>query len=222
MSNYISLSHVFKEKLSAYGDGTGLKIESLKSLANGDSSNNSALSFSSYFEIHIDFPLHFRPDGKKSSDYEIWNLIFNKIGIFKLSIQEENLIIYENLKEKSKILKKDTEFLMIKTGYSDFRNGEKYWKFNPGFHPNLAAFLRSHFQSLKGSGFDTISLSCYQNREMGRAAHKEFLCKNNLLIVQDLNLSNVNCNTEIKRLVVVLFLVENIEAATVNVLTENE
>ena len=39
---------------------------------------------------------------------------------------------------------------------------------------------------------DTISLTSYQNRVLGRESHRKFLGENDILLVEDMNLKNLN------------------------------
>lgn len=222
MINYISLSYILSDRISAYGNGDKLEIKKIKSITLGDTSNNSLLKLSAHLGTHIDFPYHFCNNGKKSSDYLINELIFTKIGIIEVKINEEDLVINENIIINSEKLANDIDFLLIKTGYCNFRYEERYWKFNPGFHQELAKFLRKKFPFIRAIGFDSISLSSFQHREIGRLAHKEFLCINNILIVEDMDLSKINSTSKIKKLIIAPLVVQDIEAAPVTVIAELE
>jgi len=220
MSDFINLSYCLSADLTAYGNGERFSADFVKSISSGDSSNNSFLRFSAHLGTHIDFPFHFCNDGKKSSDYFLKDFIFNNIAIIEVDVDDNNIIINDGLKIKCQNIPENINFLLIKTGYSDFREKEKYWNCNLGFHPSLAAFLKSKFPLLRSIGFDSISLSSYKYRELGREAHKEFLCKHNILIIEDMDLSGVDSKSQIKQIFAVPLLIKELDASPVNVIAE--
>ena len=72
-----------------------------------------------------------------------------------------------------------------------FENGETADNY-PGFAPILANKLREKFPNLKVIGMDFISLTSYQNRELGREAHRMFLGGDRpILLVEDMDLSKI-------------------------------
>ncbi len=222
-NNYILLSYYLSSNLSAYGNGKRISIKKLRSISTGDSSNNSALQFSSHLGTHIDFPYHFCNDGQKSNDYNISDFIFNCIGVIYLNDFKKGnqyLILKESIVNQVERLDENIDFLIIKTGFCEIRNEEKYWSSNPGLHPELASYLRGKFNLLRAIGFDSISLSSYKHREIGRVAHREFLCKNKYLIIEDMNLSQITPRTIIKKVTIAPLLVEGIDGTPVTVIAE--
>jgi len=201
MSKWVYLSYEMSESLSNYGNGKGIEIEWIRSMDRGDTSNNSALKLPSHTGTHLDYPFHFYNNGKKGSDYSVMDHVFESVSIIDISnetiqdylIRTNNLTLPENNK---------TRFLIIKTGFCEKRTKEEYWNFNWGFAPETAGFLKSKLPSLKAIGFDLISLSSYQQRETGRIAHKEFLEKNDILIIEDMDLSHISQNTIVNNLIV--------------------
>lgn len=209
------------ENLSNYGGSKGIEIEWLRRMDKGDASNNSALKLSSHTGTHIDYPLHFFNEGKSGSDYQAGNFVFNEVGILDISKAEvkDYLISTKNLENT---LPSSVNFLIIKTGFCNARNEEKYWNFNWGLGLGTADFLKTSFPQLKAIGFDLISLSSYQQRETGRAAHKEFLEKNDILIVEDLDLKQITSSTKIKTLVVAPLRFVGADGSPVTILAELE
>jgi arylformamidase len=201
MSNWIYLSYELSADLSNYGGAAGIGIEWVRMMEKGDTSNNSLLQLPAHTGTHIDYPLHFYKEGKSGSNYTAGDLVFSSVGIMDISQSTVNdhLIEPDHLKE---ILPGDIDFLIIKTGFCEGRSEEKYWKYNWGFAPATASYLKSIFPQLKAIGFDLISLSSYQQREIGREAHKEFLEKNDILIVEDMDLRTISVNTMIRTLIV--------------------
>jgi len=115
----------------------------------------------------------------------------------------------------------NTDLLIIKTGFSLLRQEEAYWKNNPGFAPELAAFFREHLPHLRMLGFDSISLSSFAHRETGREAHKAFLDHPRpVLLLEDMNLSMVDGRFWLKRVIVSPLRVEDADASPCTVFAE--
>lgn len=219
MSNWEFLSYEMTGSLTNYGGSKGIEIEWLRRMDKGDTSNNSALKFSSHTGTHIDFPLHFYVEGKTGSEYSASNFVFTKVGVLDISAADVHSYLISNRDLKNN-LSSDLEFLIIKTGFCNRRNDTKYWEHNWGFAPETANFLKEKFPNLKAIGFDLISLSSYQQRETGRVAHKEFLEKNDILIVEDMDLQNIFGETKIKTLIVSPLRFEGADGAPVTILAE--
>lgn len=219
-NNWIFLSYELSPDLSNYGNSAGIEIDSVRSMERGDTSNNSFLRLPSHTGTHIDYPFHFYKEGKTGSDYLAGNFIFPKVGVLDISgIEPEHYLITPECLS-GKALEGDYDFLIIKTGFCHYRNEEKYWKYNWGWAPQTADFFRQKYPSLKAVGFDLISLSSYQQREVGRVAHKAFLEKNNILIVEDLDLSAINKHTKIGQLIVAPLRFAEADGAPVTILAQ--
>jgi|688.fasta_scaffold594822_2 arylformamidase len=219
MNNWIYLSYELAPELSNYGGSTGIEIEWLRRMDKGDTSNNSALKLSSHTGTHIDYPLHFFKEGKTGSDYKAAHFVFTKVGIINITQRNiaDYLISSEDLENN---LSNDIDFLIIKTGFCNARNEEKYWKYNWGFAPETATYLKTRFPDIRAIGFDCISLSAYQQREIGRIAHKEFLEKNDLLIIEDLDLRYVDINTHMVQLIIAPLRFTGADGAPVTIMAE--
>ncbi len=180
--NIIFLSHFINEATPVYGgDNNVIKIEKIRSISNGDTSNNLQLSFPSHVNTHIDFPYHFNDNGKKCNNYNASRWVFNKIGFIKCSVNE-----IENHISK---LPRDIECLILKTGFEKFRGTEKYWKEQPIINANIAQILKSNFPKIRLFGFDMISLTSKLDREEGKKAHIAFLIENDILVLEDMHLN---------------------------------
>lgn len=85
-------------------------------------------------------------------------------------------------------------------------------------HPDAISFLRVTFLSLRCIGMDTISISPYQNRELGRIAHKTAMeDKENgysqpLLILDGLNLKPILEGKKIGALKVCPWLIQGVDS----------
>lgn len=216
------LSYELTEDLSNYGGSKGIEIEWVKRMDKGDPSTNSYLRLPAHTGTHIDYPLHFFAQGKTGSHYSASDLVYNRIGVIDISLENitDYLINNTHLKNTLHSAPEDTEFLIIKTGFTHKRDTEEYWKLNWGFAPETAAFLKKTFPHLKAIGFDLISLSSYQQRETGRVAHKEYLEVFDILIVEDLDLKKVSSKTTIQTLIVSPLRFKEADGAPVNVIAQ--
>lgn len=191
LSQYIYLSYFMDEKTPLYGGGKGISIVSERSIANGDTANTKYLAFQNHSGTHVDFPNHFFETGKTSESFSADQWIFRKPFMVKKTAEENEIITLSG--EELEKVPQDTDFLIIKTGFGKFRMEEKYWKYNPGFSPKLANILRIQFPLLRFIGMDFISLTSFQNRELGREAHRSFLGgEHPIMLIEDMDLSQLN------------------------------
>lgn len=183
--NPIYLSHFLSESTPSYGGEEGvIHFEQIRSIKRGDPSNNLRLVFPNHIGTHIDFPYHFDDLGKKCEDYAPSFWIFNKIGVINCSI--------EMLPMDIKKLPGDLEILILQTGFSKYRDTREYWASQPVIPSNYASILRHQFPNLRIFGFDMISLTSKLDRVEGKKAHINFLIKENILILEDMNLESLN------------------------------
>jgi len=218
-SKYIFLSYILDSSLSAYGNGERINIKELSSINKNCTSNNTKLSLPTHFGTHLDFPFHFSMDGKTGDYYKAEDFIFKNVKIIDINyINKDNKIIHLSDLENIENISNNIDFLIIKTHYCTIRNKKKYWFNNPGLAPELSGDLKKMFPRLKAIGFDSISLSNFQNRALGRAAHKEFLCENNFLILEDMNLSSIDYKSNIEELYLSPLLFKNADGAPTTVI----
>ena len=185
ISDAIYLSYFIDEQTPAYGGAKDtIKIDRIRSIKNGDNSNNLELRFPGHIGTHIDFPYHFSNSGKKLEDYPASFWLFNKVGFIQCDIAEVGSSI--------KDLPSDIECLLLKTGFSVNRGAEVYWAAQPIIPASLADLLKESFPQLRVFGFDLISLTSKLDRDEGKKAHLQFLVQNNILLLEDMNLEHLN------------------------------
>ena len=204
------LSYFIDENTPAYGGSKNefsLKIKS--SIKNGDTANSKEIKMNNHIGTHIDFPNHFSNDGKKSSDYPPSFWVFNKVGFMNCRIEE--------LLSKLKNLNKDIEILILKTDFGINRDIDVYWKSQPVIPSNYAKILKDYFPKLRVFGFDMISLTSKLDRAEGKRAHVEFLLKNDILILEDMNLESLKDTP--KCVIISPFLVEGADGTPCTVIT---
>jgi kynurenine formamidase len=185
MDKIIYLSYFLNESTPAYGGEEGSVIfDRVKSIANGDTSNNLKLTFPNHIGTHIDFPFHFDLDGKKGSEYPADFWVFNSVGFIQCDVN--------SIEEHLNGLPTDIEFLILKTGFATNRGEEVFWKEQPVIKAYLASVFKSKFPKLRLFGFDMISLTSKLDRPEGKQAHLSFLIDNEILILEDMNLENLS------------------------------
>ena len=188
--NSIYLSHVISNNTPCFGGARDVEISRNSSIDNGDSSNSLSVKFKNHIGTHIDFPLHFSDIGKSQAYYDSDFWFFNNIAVIRYGAGKDEIITAEKLYLNK--IPAATDFLIINTGFQKHRGTDIYWNNNPGLAPELAGVLKDKFHKLRVIGFDFISLSSYQNRLVGRDAHKAFLVKNEILVIEDMKLDELN------------------------------
>jgi len=203
MNNKIYLSYLLDENTPTYGNRNKFEVEKKSNIKNGDIVNDSFIKTTVHIGTHIDMPYHFYENGQTIEDFDIDYFIFDKI-LF-VEIEPKELIINKKLKEKlSFINNKDSfEAIIVKTGICYKREEKSFWEQNYGFDPSLANFIRKNFPNVRVFGFDSISVSSFQNRLTGRESHKQFLNPEEpILLIEDMDLRNINSDNDIKKMIV--------------------
>lgn len=216
----ISLSHPLNSVTPCYGGKKeSLSIEPLSSIRDGATSNSLKISMTNHVGTHMDFPRHFHENGPTLSDYSAHDLVFSSPCWVDLSCDPEHMISISDLEGK---ISRESDFILIRTGFEKYRQQDLYWKNNPGFLPEVGFWLREEFEYIRGVGFDFISLTCFQKRELGREAHRAFLSPyqnySPILIVEDMKLKTVK--PPLKKLILAPLLIENADGAPVTALAE--
>ena len=186
---WLRLYHTLSPSTIGYGGRGGLGIKVIKSINLGDSCNQVHLSLSNHLGSHVDAPRHFSNDGLAVNDYPINDWFFYNPYLINVPVQEREILSVARFESVLKDCS-GLDILLIRTGFENFRNEKKYWEQSPAFEPGLANYLSKRFSSLRAIGLDTISISSYQHRELGRQAHKAFL-GSNIRIFEDLSLREV-------------------------------
>lgn len=220
MSRWTYLSHPINANTPVYGDAEPFEAVAARSIHNGDTCNTQKWSLSNHLSTHIDFPRHFIDRGKTFKHYppEFW--VCRKTCVVDISpVLPEATITPGQLCLEA--LPHDLELLLIKTGFSKHRRTSAYVRRNPAFSPHIAFELRRQCPQLRIVGFDAISLSSWTNRSLGREAHRAFLDGNHpILILEDMNLSEVDQKTVFREVIVAPLAVSNADAAPCLILAE--
>jgi kynurenine formamidase len=183
--NAAYLSYYLEEDTPCYGGAQGtITFKKSRSISQGDTSNNLHLTFPNHVGTHIDFPYHFNDEGKKLEDYKPDFWLFNHIGFLSCSIGE--------VPERLDQIPEDIELLILKTGFGDYRGETIYWAKQPVIPAHFAQLFRNKFPLLRVFGFDLLSLTSQLNKAEGKQAHLSFLCENDILVLEDMNLKHID------------------------------
>jgi kynurenine formamidase len=214
--NWIYLSHFYNAQTPGYGGKKDFEILEDRCISKGDKCNQFKISMSNHTGTHIDLPFHFHADGKVLQDYSANDWFFEHIECVELNIEKNELIYSHHLPE----LNKQTECLLLKTNFEDYRMEDTYWGENPGVTEELAKFLKSNYKNLKVVGFDFISATAFKKKEEGRLAHLAFLGIEGgppILIIEDMKLSSISKTTKIESLHIAPWLIESADGIPVTV-----
>ncbi|SFV75412.1 Metal-dependent hydrolase [hydrothermal vent metagenome] len=202
-SSYLFLSHILDEKTPTYGNRNKFQKIKKSAILNGDVANDTYIKTTSHIGTHIDMPYHFYENGQTIEDFDINFWIFQN-PLF-IEILPQDFIIKDELLEKLAVVDNRTlyDILIVKTGICHQRDKDIFWEQNYGFAPEIANYLREKFPSIRVFGFDSISVSSFTNRVVGREAHKRFLDpKKPILLLEDMDLRDMNQTTKLKSVIV--------------------
>ncbi|MDX4063840.1 cyclase family protein [Aliarcobacter skirrowii] len=215
MSKVIFLSHILDENTPSYGNRNKFLIEKKSDIQKGDVANDSFIKTTVHIGTHIDMPYHFFENGQTIEDFpaDFWLFSKEEILFLDLKIDKEKLIIRDELINRLEQIKKKSQFsilnyklLIVKTGISNIRGEDRFWTENFGFHPDIYDYLIENFSNIRILGFDSISVSSFANRMLGREAHKRFLNPENpILLLEDMNLRDIDENIVFKEIIIAPF-----------------
>jgi len=211
------LSYTLSENLTAYKNGKRINIVVERNIADGDSCNQTSLELRSHLGTHIDFPYHFDENGKKGDEFRANEFVFNSIYVIFLDISLKDTSLIEEDHFNNHDFKQETDLLIIKTGFCEERFDKKYYNNYPGFSEKLAKYFKSKMPNLRAIGFDLISLSSPLNGDIGKKAHLEFLKQEKIIIIEDMDLRNLDSDSQINTVVVAPLRFENSDGAPVTI-----
>ena len=217
----IFLSHPLSSKTPGYGGKQGFSSEPATCMSCGDSSNSQKWTLSNHIGTHIDCPKHFSENGKTIDQYTAAEWIFKDVFLVNRAASNGEIIGVDDWCDS---IPSTCDLLLLRTGFEAYRNANAYWQSNPGIHPDLASWLRVNRPNIRAIGMDFISVTSYENRPLGRLAHKALLDLqsgpgNPILAIEDMKLSEV---FETPKIVIVSpIIVENADGGPVTVLGLN-
>lgn len=199
----IWLSYSIDNNTPIYGGrNENLNIYKTSSIKEGKIANDTKIESTLHVGTHIDMPCHFYEDGQSIEDFDIDYWFFSK-PLF-IEVEPKNFVIKDELVGILDKIKNDNyDILIIKTGICAFREEEKYWRENYGFAPEIYEYLIEKFPSIRIMGFDSISISSWKDRSLGKVAHKAFLNpKKPILLLEDMDLNNISIEVDLEHVIV--------------------
>lgn len=216
-NRYLYLSYFLDNQTPLYGGAKGIDIIRINQIDKGDTANTKSITLHNHSGTHIDFPNHFIAEGKTSEQYEASFWIFDCPALLKYKALENEIIDLKKVDLRK--IPGETDFLIIKTEFGNHRGTELYWKNNPGLSPESAQTLRDQFPQLRVIGMDFISLSSFQNRALGREAHRQFLGGHRpILLVEDMDLEKLTERP--KKIICTPLMIDKVDGAPVTVIAE--
>ena len=215
----INISYPINKKTPVYPNTPELKISEYRSIANGDSSNNSLITIPSHYGTHLDAPRHFSDKGACISDLTISGAI-NLKNVYCVSLpkQADMPITSGDILSLPKEIS-NAEGILLKTGFcaERLKNPSIYTNTPPWVMGDVPDTLRRLFPNLKLYGSDTISVSSPIHREEGHLAHKGFLCnvEQPILLLEDINLNLVSPSLSPFKLTLYPFFDEDLDGSPV-------
>lgn len=182
--NIIDLSQNIDGKMSVYPVTKKPIIDQIHNI-DKEGYRESELIISSHTGTHIDAPAHILKDGAYLDQLSLEHF-FGKATILDFSMFSNRLIAKKDLELfKDKI--DNTEFLLIKTGWSKYFGKEMYFNGFPTLTEEAAKWL-SQFK-LKGIGIDAISIDTMDTVDF--EVHRALLGKDIIIIENLTNLDAV-------------------------------
>lgn len=135
----------------------GIKILPGKTHANGDPWQNVSYNLESHWFTHIDFPLHFDPNGKTSDDYPLQDWAITDCLVLDFSDCGDNTAITGEMLEKANEKYKDKHFdsLLIRTDRGrkvDWKTTE-FWDTSPYLTEDAGIWIKNYNPKVVGYDF---------------------------------------------------------------------
>jgi arylformamidase len=220
----VLLSYMLDSETPLYGDTPKVQVTKIKSMGNGDSSDGYLISAANHSGTHVDAPGHFIKDGKGISKYSIQELEFHGPKIIETYKEPGEWVEIKDI-EKEDL--DGVDCILFKTNFSRFRGEAEYRMENPGISPETIEVIRRKYKQIRCLGIDSISVSGFKDRERGRKAHKMAFKKEPglgapLLLIEDMDLTNVSKKSTMGILIVVPWAIKGIDSAPCTVMVEME
>ncbi len=190
------LSHPLTSNSPLYGESPRVKAKLSSSIASGAACNAYMLYLNDHSGTHADAPRHFRDAGLTIADFadDFW--YFDSILLLDVPKEMNALITAEDINVYHQDIER-CQLLLVRTGFERYRvsDSEIYRLYNPGFTAEAAWALRKHRQ-LRAVGVDLVSISPYQNRAVGREAHRAFFAPvpgDEFVLLEDVHLAGIRC-----------------------------
>jgi len=196
------LSYLLDETTPSYGNRHRFTCEKESAMCQGAHANESFVRTTVHIGTHLDMPLHFFDEGESIEAFDadffrFEHILFVELTPQKWIIQDDLIALLERIDAKETY-----EILLVKTGICHARNTQEFWSHNYGFHPQIAEYLRINFPNIRVFGFDSISVSSFTDRSLGKEAHRAFLNPEHpILLLEDMDLTRCDADTVFCKLI---------------------
>ena len=209
---HLLLSHKLNAATPSYGGQERFAMTRSSDIKVGDVATNSRIETGVHVGTHVDLPAHFHASGQTISSFPVDFWFFSNPLV--LVVEPQRPVIRDEIIERlNQLDTADNDILLVKTGMGQFRETESYWRENTGFHPDVSDAIRARLPLVRMFGFDSISVSSFTDRTTGREAHRRFLDPGApILLLEDMDLSEVNEATLFKQIAVAPLFIESCEA----------
>ena len=150
-----------------------------------DGFRESKITMYGHTGTHIDAPAHMLSDGTYLGDFNTEHFI-RQATILDFSNEKIDLINVDILKPYEEKVR-NAEFVIIKTGWSNYWGDKKYYEDFPSLSEESARWLTEF--NLKGIGIDAISIDDIKSTTF--AIHKILMSKDIIIIENLTNLDSV-------------------------------
>ena len=151
-----------------------------------DGFQEAKITMYSHTGTHIDAPAHMLSNGPYLDNLDIDHYIGSAI-IIDFSNKKDKLINIDSLKPYEEKIK-NTEFIILKTGWSKYWGDKRYYENFPSLSEESAKWL-SEF-NLKGIGIDAISIDDMESTIF--TVHKILMARNIIIIENLTNLDSIS------------------------------
>lgn len=216
----IFLSHILNQKTPTYGNRNLFQLEKKSDISKGDVANDSFMQTTVHIGTHLDLPYHFYTEGKTIEDFDADFWFFSN-PVYVEILPRKSIIFEELIEVLEKTDKPECDLLIVKTGICHQREQDVFWENNYGFHPELYDYFIKKYPNLRVFGFDSISVSGFSERAIGREAHKKFLNpKRPILLLEDMNLCHLSSTSSFKKVIVSPLRIEGCDGVPCTVFGE--
>lgn len=176
----IWLSHVLSPETPMYSGSGRVEITAERSIASGDTSNNTHLALPAHSGTHVDAPVHFVDGGASIDQFDAASWIAERPALIDVPCEPGELIGVDRIRGELEALPRETDMLLLRTGAQRWRTSsnaserDNFESHGPGIGLDLATWLRDEL-ALAFLGVDAISISSPDHREVGREAHRILL-----------------------------------------------
>lgn len=221
----ISFSYHLSESTPFYKTLRAPRLERLYDLSKGDTCNSFYLTTNNHAGTHVDGPNHFNVNGRRITDYQLSELVFNRPAVVDIQVEPDTLIQPDHLANCAGS-RKNCDFLFVRSGFGKFRSdAETYIEHNPGFSAAAAEYLMDRFRALKALAIDFASAAAMAHLEQGCEAHRVFLgcgkySDRPVLLVEDTRLPDPL--PQVKKIYLIPWMFDGVDSAPCTLFAETE